>query len=123
MSTEPFLTPDAQPLSHVMKKRGDLESRLRKHTQFASRLLGEKRDFMVYVPRASRDEPKRFFPVLYLHDGQNLFDSEASFIKGHYWRVGETADGLVDSGEIEPLAVRSQSSAIRSRACSICRRA
>ena len=49
--------------------------------------------------RPLTDDPNRFFPVLYLHDGQNLFDPETSFIKGNYWRVGETADALIASGE------------------------
>ena len=73
MSTEPFLTPDAHSLSHVMKKPpgpSDLPSRLRVHTQFASRFIGEKHDFVVYVPRAFRDDPKRLFPVLYLQAGK-----------------------------------------------------
>ena len=82
-----------------------LQSRLHKHEQFASRLIDEKHDFIVYVPQAFNDDPNRFFPVLYLHDGQNLFDPETSFIKGNYWRVGETADALIASGEIEPLVI------------------
>jgi predicted alpha/beta superfamily hydrolase len=82
-----------------------LPSRLHKHTQFASRLIEEKHDFIVYVPQTFNDDPNRFFPVLYLHDGQNLFDPETSFIKGNYWRVGETADALIASGEIEPLVI------------------
>ena len=82
-----------------------LQSRLHHHTQFASNLIDEKHDFIVYVPQAFNDEPHRFFPVLYLHDGQNLFDPETSFIKGNYWRVGETADGMIASGEIEPLVI------------------
>ncbi len=78
---------------------------MHKHEQFASRLIDEKHDFIVYVPQAFHDDPNRFFPVLYLHDGQNLFDPETSFIKGNYWRVGETADALIASGEIEPLVI------------------
>ncbi len=82
-----------------------LQSRLHKHEQFASRLIDEKHDFIVYVPQAFNDDPNRFFPVLYLHDGQNLFDPETSFIKGNYWRVGEAADALIAEGEIEPLVI------------------
>ena len=82
-----------------------LQSRLHKHEQFASRLIDEKHDFIVYVPQAFNRRPNRFFPVLYLHDGQNLFDPETSFIKGNYWRVGETADALIASGEVEPLVI------------------
>ena len=82
-----------------------LQSRLFKHEQFASRLIDEKHTFIVYVPQAFNDDPNRFFPVLYLHDGQNLFDPETSFIKGNYWRVGETADALIASGKIDPLVI------------------
>jgi predicted alpha/beta superfamily hydrolase len=82
-----------------------LQSRLHKHTQFASRLVDEKHDFVVYVPQAFDDDPNRFFPVLYMHDGQNLFDPETSFIKGNYWRVGEAADATIAAGEVEPLVI------------------
>jgi len=82
-----------------------LHSRLHKHTQFASSLLEEKHDFIVYVPQAFHHDPNRFFPVLYLHDGQNLFDPETSFIKGNYWRLGETADELILAGKMEPLVM------------------
>ena len=67
--------------------------------------MDERHDFIVYVPQAFNHDPNRFFPVLYLHDGQNLFDPETSFIKGNYWRVGETADALIGSGEVEPLVI------------------
>jgi len=82
-----------------------LKSRLHKHTRFASQLIDEKHDFIVYVPQAFNADPNRFFPVLYLHDGQNLFDPETSFIKGNYWRVGEAADAMIASGEVEPLVI------------------
>jgi len=87
------------------RRSSSLRSRLYKHKQFASALIDEKHDFIVYVPQAFNDEPNRFFPVLFLHDGQNLFDPETSFIKGNYWRVGETADTLIASGEVEPLVI------------------
>jgi predicted alpha/beta superfamily hydrolase len=50
-------------------------------------------------------EPGRRFPVLYMQDGQNLFDPETSFIPGNYWRLGETADALIETGAIEPLII------------------
>ena len=87
------------------RRSSSLQSRLLKHEGFTSQLLDDKHDFMVYVPPAFVDEPDRFFPVLFLHDGQNLFDPETSFIKGNYWRVGETADAVIASGEVEPLVI------------------
>jgi len=85
--------------------RNRLQSRLHKHEQFSSALIDEKHDFIVYVPRIFYKDPNQFFPVLFLHDGQNLFDPETSFIKGNYWRVGETADAMIASGEVEPLVI------------------
>jgi len=87
------------------RRSTSLQSRLLKHEGFTSQLLDDKHDFIVYVPQAFLDEPNRFFPVLVLHDGQNLFDPETSFIKGNYWRVGETADAVIASGEVEPLVI------------------
>ena len=43
--------------------------------------------------------------MLYLEDGQNLFDPATSFIPGMYWRVGETADALIAQGAIQPLII------------------
>jgi predicted alpha/beta superfamily hydrolase len=108
MSTEPVISPDAYIPAPEMKSpsgASSLQSRLHKHTGFASRLIDEKHDFIVYLPQAFNDDPSRYFPVLYLHDGQNLFDPETSFIKGNYWRVGETADAMIASGEVEPLVI------------------
>jgi len=108
MSTEPITIHDAHiPAPAMTQPSGpsSLQSRLHVHRQFASRLIDDKHDFIVYVPQAFCDDPNRFFPVLYLHDGQNLFDPETSFIKGNYWRVGEAADALIASGDVEPLVI------------------
>jgi len=84
---------------------GDLKSRLRMHRQFMSKVVDDKHDLIVYVPPLYDAQPDRHFPVLYMQDGQNLFDPETSFIKGNYWRMGETADELIIAGQIEPLII------------------
>ena len=84
---------------------GDLKSRLRLHEQFPSQVEEEKHDFVVYLPPMYDEQPDRRFPVLYMQDGQNLFDPETCFTKGNYWHMGETADHLIGTGEIEPLII------------------
>jgi predicted alpha/beta superfamily hydrolase len=79
--------------------------RLHKHEDFVSRLVEDHHDLLVYLPPRYETEGERRFPVLYMHDGQNLFDPETSFIKGNYWRMGETADALAEAGTIEPLII------------------
>jgi len=100
MSTDTVITDNAS----VFAASG-LQSRLRKHEQFASRVLDEKHDFIVYLPPMYDAQPDQRFPVLFVQDGQNLFDPETSFIKGNYWRMGETADELIVSRQIEPLII------------------
>ncbi|MDY7232447.1 alpha/beta hydrolase-fold protein [Hyalangium rubrum] len=69
----------------------------------ASRHLPRKRDVIVWLPPDYDANPKRRYPVLYMHDGQNLMDSATSF--SGEWRVDETAQQLVQSGTVEPLII------------------
>jgi enterochelin esterase-like enzyme len=79
--------------------------RLRVHRGFRSRILPDRRDLIVYLPPGYEAESPRTYPVLYLHDGQNLFDPETSFIKGRTWQVREAADAAIAAGEVEPLII------------------
>lgn len=80
-------------------------SRLILHPAFHSQFLSEDRPVIVYLPPGYDEPPERRYPVLYMHDGQNLFDPETSFIRGRTWEIRENADRLILSGEIEPLIV------------------
>jgi predicted alpha/beta superfamily hydrolase len=79
--------------------------RLRMHRSFHSIYLPDDRDVIVYVPPRYDEEPERTYPVLYIHDGQNLFDGETSFVKGRTWQVREQADAAIEAGEVEPLVI------------------
>jgi predicted alpha/beta superfamily hydrolase/uncharacterized protein involved in tolerance to divalent cations len=57
--------------------------------------LGNRRDVVVYLP-PSYAEPARRYPVLYMHDGQNLFDAATSF--AGEWHVDETMEMLAGQG-------------------------
>jgi predicted alpha/beta superfamily hydrolase len=76
-----------------------------KHEQFPSRFLRNQRDLIVYLPPGYDEQPQRKFPVLYLHDGQNLFDGATAFIRGMDWHVGQTADRYISEGSVEPLII------------------
>jgi predicted alpha/beta superfamily hydrolase len=77
---------------------------LRKHTQVRSKYLPAARDIVVYLPGAYRQDSRRRFSVLYMQDGQNLFDPATSFA-GTDWRMGPTADWLIREGRIRPLVI------------------
>jgi enterochelin esterase-like enzyme len=79
--------------------------RLRLHPAFSSVYLPDKRDLIVYVPPGYDKHPDRAYPVLYLQDGQNLFDPRTAFIPGQTWEVREHADAAIRAGEVEPLII------------------
>jgi predicted alpha/beta superfamily hydrolase len=78
---------------------------LNKHEGFCSRFLRNQRDLIVYMPPGYSGQSRRRFPVLYLHDGQNLFDGATSFIPGQDWHVGQTADHCIQTGSVAPLII------------------
>jgi len=80
-------------------------ARLEKHSGFASRFLPNERDITVWLPPGYDAEPERAYPLLILHDGQNLFDSETAFVRGRTWRVAEHAEAAIAAGEVEPLII------------------
>lgn len=49
-----------------------------------SRELGNRRDLVVWLPPAYAQSERRY-PVIYMHDGQNLFDARTSYAEP--WRV------------------------------------
>jgi predicted alpha/beta superfamily hydrolase len=77
---------------------------LRKHEQFRSRFLRNNRDLIVYVPPGYDDQPFTRYPVLYMQDGQNLFDRATSF-GGQDWNVHGAADHMIGIGAVQPLII------------------
>lgn len=71
---------------------------------FRPRFFRRERTLLVYLPPGYRHERVRRYPVLYLHDGQNVFD-RATSASGEEWGVDETAERLITAGEIEPLII------------------
>lgn len=54
--------------------------------------LGNTRNVFIYLPPGYTHSRKRY-PVLYMHDGQNLIDAQTSFA-GTEWGVDETLESL-----------------------------
>src|ERR1700757_628639 len=88
----------------VFMPKNTLTGTIKRHRAFRSRILGNRRDVLVYLPPGYRRFSSRRYSVLYMHDGQNVFDAATSFA-GVEWRVDETAQGLIDRKLIEPLII------------------
>ena len=81
-----------------------LTGNIERHGGFESRTLGNSRDVLVYLPAGYRRFLRRRYPVLYLNDGQNVFDAATAF-GGVEWHVDETAQRLIRRKLIEPLII------------------
>ena len=88
----------ANPPEHTLT--GDF----RRHPRFRSRFLPSQHTLLVYRPPGYREDRVRRFPVLYLQDGQNVFDRATSAM-GEEWSVDETAQRLIEAGTIEPIII------------------
>jgi len=76
---------------------------LRLH-EFQSRIFRNTRFLRVWLPPGydQNENSGRRYPVLYLNDGQNLFENSTSFT-GVEWQVDETADRLIREGAVPPM--------------------
>jgi predicted alpha/beta superfamily hydrolase len=64
--------------------------------------LDNRRDVLVYLPPSYGTDTERRYPVLYMHDGQNLFDRATSF--GAEWEVDQTLEAASEDG-LEAIVV------------------
>jgi predicted alpha/beta superfamily hydrolase len=83
---------------------GTNPGRLVVHADFPSAHLGNRRALTVYLPPGYDEQESRRYPVVYMHDGQNLFDpARAAF--GVAWEADDTAERLINAGRIPPLLI------------------
>lgn len=78
---------------------------LRLH-EFRSRFFRNTRFLRVWLPPGyeNNENSARRYPVLYLNDGQNLFEPSTSFT-GVEWQVDETADRLIREGQVPSMII------------------
>jgi predicted alpha/beta superfamily hydrolase len=98
---EPSTPSEAKAIPNPSGTAGELHLH-----EFQSRIFRNTRQLRVWLPPGySRPENReRRYPVLYLNDGQNLFDPATAYI-GVDWQAGATAARLIGEGQIPPLIV------------------
>ncbi len=70
----------------------------------ASPQLKNSRALRIYLPPSYAENPAKRYPVLYMHDGQNLFDAKTAAY-GVEWGIDETADRLIGAGIMDEIIV------------------
>lgn len=76
---------------------------VRYYHNFSSPLLKYTRNVVVWLPPSYFTQPQKKYPVLYAHDGQNIFDHTNG--AGDEWHMDETADSLIRKGKIEEFII------------------
>lgn len=74
--------------------------------EYIRNFMGEgikPRDIIIWLP-PDYDKSDKRYPVLYAHDGQNIFDPSTSSF-GIDWQMDEAADSLIRKKEIEPIII------------------
>jgi predicted alpha/beta superfamily hydrolase len=97
----------------IASVKGWTDFMVRKHTasanvmvlsdSFPDHSLHTYRKIWIYLP-SSYTSSKKHYPVIYMQDGQNLFDRATSSF-GTEWRVDETMDSLISRGKKEYIIV------------------
>lgn len=96
------VTKDTPGKRYAGRKR--VTGKVHYHRKFGSSLLGNERDIFVWLPPSYSAQPEKRYPVLYMHDGQNLIDPSTSFA-GRDWQVDETVSKLIKEGKLKEIIV------------------
>jgi len=96
---EPTLRTALRRLFRVENRRVAIRlGRIERVTDFS-------RPVTVYLPPGYDDRDDRRYPVLYMQDGQNLFDAERAYIPGQHWRLKEAADAAIGERTASPMII------------------
>jgi predicted alpha/beta superfamily hydrolase len=76
---------------------------VKQHPAFPSKRVAP-RNVSVWLPPSYESKPDTRYPVLYMHDGQNLFDPQTSFINVD-WGVDEAMTRLIAENKVREAIV------------------
>jgi predicted alpha/beta superfamily hydrolase len=82
---------------------GQITGNVRYHKQFKGRSV-LPRDIIVWLPLSYDSLPDKYYPVLYMHDGQNVIDPLTSSF-GVDWQIDEVTDSLIRAKSIQEIII------------------
>ncbi|MCX6142190.1 MAG: alpha/beta hydrolase-fold protein, partial [Ignavibacteriales bacterium] len=101
---KPVTWSDLSAARKKLTSAGGITGTVKYHRGLSGEGLKYVRDVIVWLPPSYEKETQKRYPVLYMHDGQNVFDPSTSFL-GSDWRADEVADSLIRAGAIEELVI------------------
>lgn len=82
---------------------GQITGNVKYHKKFESRNVFP-RGIMIWLPPSYDSKPDKYYPVLYMQDGQNIFDPLTSSF-GIDWQMDEVADSLIKAKAIDEIII------------------
>jgi len=88
------------------QEKDEIVGKVEYHKDVLSPILKNKRDIVVWLPIGYNPlkNPDKKYPVLYMHDGQNIMDPKTAYV-GKDWRVDETVMKLIKQKKIKEIIV------------------
>lgn len=82
-----------------------MKSKIIRITNFHATKLNNERDILIYLPEGYEESPEERYPVLYMHDGKNVFHNTKQAYSESSWNVNLTVDSLIEQGIITKLII------------------
>lgn len=76
---------------------------IHEHGNFESKVLGNKRSLWVWLPPGYNDDVNKKFPVIYMQDGQNLFDDKTAY--AGEWKMDEAGQFLIENNVTQKFII------------------
>jgi len=86
-----------------LKIEGQITGNVKYHRNFLGQGI-KPRDIIVWLPPGYESNSVKNYPVLYMHDGQNVVDPRTSLFQVD-WQLDENADTLISNILIEPIII------------------
>lgn len=86
--------------NRTTKRRLQPLGKLHRHKDFRSDRLAHARDLIVWTPPGYDLDDEQRYPVVVMHDGQNLFDPKTSYIPGNTWAAHRSVSRLIWAGDL-----------------------
>lgn len=88
------------------QEKDEIVGKVEYHKDVFSPILNNKRDIVVWLPIGYNPQrnPNKKYPVLYMHDGQNIMDPKTAYV-GKDWRIDETVMKLIKQKKIKEIIV------------------
>lgn len=89
--------------SQIPVKQPDIKGDVYRFVNFSSE-ISDARNVDVWLPPNYIINQKEKYPVIYMHDGQNLFSAKFSQSRVE-WRIDETLEKLIDENKVRPAII------------------